>query len=303
MVDTKMDELDEPIIGEEPPKGRVLIIAGSDSGGGAGIQADIKTCAAFGAYSATAITAVTAQNTLGVQQIEMMPPELVRAQIQSVMSDIGADVIKIGMLGSVEIIDIVAEEIDKANAYIILDPVMVATSGDALFEGDVVTAMKEKLVPLCDVITPNVPEAALLTGIEIDDVDDMSKAGDALLAMGAYAAVMKGGHLKGKSMIDVLVSEDGAQIMSGPRLYSRHTHGTGCTLASAIAAGMALGQPLEAAVQLARDFVFEGIRTAPKFGGGNGPLNHGLADLSEGDGDSAPQPDSSNPFAALKGLT
>ncbi|MGB0907036.1 MAG: bifunctional hydroxymethylpyrimidine kinase/phosphomethylpyrimidine kinase [Maricaulaceae bacterium] len=302
MAETKTDDLDEPIIGEQPPKGRVLIIAGSDSGGGAGIQADIKTCAAFGAYSSTAITAVTAQNTLGVQQIEMMPPELVRAQIQSVMSDIGADVIKIGMLGSVEIVNIVAEEIDKANAYIILDPVMVATSGDALFEGDVVAAMKEKLVPLCDVITPNVPEAALLTGIEVNDIDDMSKAGDALLAMGAYAAVMKGGHLKGKSMIDVLVSEDGAQIMSGPRLHSRHTHGTGCTLASAIAAGMALGQPLEAAVQLARDFVFEGIRTAPKFGAGNGPLNHGLADLSEDEGD-GPEPDSSNPFAALKGLT
>lgn len=280
------------------PQGRVLIIAGSDSGGGAGIQADIKSCAAFGAYSATAITAITAQNTLGVQQVEILSPELVRAQIRSVMDDIGADVIKIGMLGSAAIIDVVAEEIDKASAYIVLDPVMVATSGDSLLSDKAVTAMKEKLVPLCDLITPNVPEAELLTGMTISEMDELSRAGEALLEMGTYAALMKGGHLKGKSVIDVLVSEDGAQIMSGPRIHSRHTHGTGCTLASAIAANMALGYPLEEAVSNAREFVYEAIRTAPGFGAGHGPLNHGLA-IGEQEIDTAPNPD--NPFAALKG--
>ncbi len=278
--------------------GRVLIIAGSDSGGGAGIQADIKTCAAFGAYSATAITALTAQNTLGVQRIDLIDPEMVRAQIQSVMSDIGADVIKIGMLGSAEIINVVAEEIADVQALVVLDPVMVSTSGDKLLAEDAIEALKTKLVPLCDVITPNAPEAAILTGLQVGDVEDLSKAGQALLDMGAYAALMKGGHLKGKTLVDVLVSEDGASIMTGPRIHSRHTHGTGCTLASGIAAALALGAPLEEAVSAARDYVYEAIRTAPKLGAGHGPLNHGLA--IEGDEDDAPTPD--NPFAALKGM-
>lgn len=278
--------------------GRVLIIAGSDSGGGAGIQADIKTCAAFGAYSAVAITAVTAQNTVGVQRVEMMPADLVRAQIQSVMSDISADVIKIGMLGNAEIIDVVAEELADIEALIVLDPVMVATSGDTLLEAAAIEALKTKLIPLADVITPNVPEAELLTGVKIDDVDDLGKAGDTLLEMGAYAALMKGGHLKGKTLVDVLVSEDGASMMTGPRIHSRHTHGTGCTLASGVAAALALGAPLEEAVSAARDYVFEAIRSAPKLGAGNGPLNHGLAMGEEED--DTPNPD--NPFAALKGF-
>ncbi len=281
-----------------PTIGRVLIIAGSDSGGGAGIQADIKTCAAFGAYSASVITAVTAQNTLGVQHVEVMPADLVRAQIQSVMSDIGADVVKIGMLARAEIIDVVAEELSDIDALIVLDPVMVATSGDPLLEEAAIEALKTKLIPLADVITPNVPEAELLTGLKIEDMSDLSKAGEALLEMGAYAALMKGGHLKGKTLVDVLVSEDGASLMTGPRLHTRHTHGTGCTLASAVAARLALGVPLEEAVSTARDFVFEAIRTAPKLGGGNGPLNHGLAMGAEED--DAPNPN--NPFAALKGL-
>jgi hydroxymethylpyrimidine/phosphomethylpyrimidine kinase len=279
--------------------GRVLIIAGSDSSGGAGIQADIKACAAFGAYSMTAITAVTAQNTMGVQQVEFLSPELVRAQIRSVLSDIGADVVKIGMLGTKEIIDVVAEEIEPLDAFIILDPVAVATSGDALLQEDAIAALKDKLLPLADLVTPNVPEAELLTGMKIEDVDDLTKAGDALLSRNVYAALMKGGHLKGKSVVDVLVSEEGANIMSGPRLHTRHTHGTGCTLASAIAANMALGADLDEAVMTAREFVFEAIRTAPKLGEGNGPLNHGLA-IGEDAEDEAPDP--SNPFAALKGL-
>lgn len=279
---------------------RVLIIAGSDSSGGAGIQADIKTCAAFGAYAATAITAVTAQNTMGVQQVEVMPAELVRAQIQSVMSDIGADVIKIGMLGSAEIIEIVAQEIDEADAFVILDPVMVATSGDSLLDEGAVQLLKDKLVPLADLITPNVPEAALLTGLKIDDVDDLTKAGDALLKMNVYAALMKGGHLDGKSVFDVLVSEEGANIMSGPRIHSRHTHGTGCTLASAVAANMAIGMPLDEAVMTAREFVYQAIKSAPKLGQGNGPLNHGL--VSKDAEEDAPQDIGNNPFAALKDM-
>ncbi len=247
----------------------------------------------------TAITAVTAQNTIGVQQVEFMSPELVRMQIRSVLSDIGADVVKIGMLGTKEIIDVVAEEIEALDAFIILDPVAMATSGDALLQEDAIAALRDTLLPLADLVTPNVPEAELLTGVKITDVDDLTKAGDALLKRNVYAALMKGGHLEGKSVVDVLVSEEGANIMSGPRIHTRHTHGTGCTLASAIAANMALGASLDEAVMTAREFVFEAIRTAPKFGEGNGPLNHGLAFGDEID-DDTPAP--SNPFAALKGL-
>ena len=292
-------------------RGRVLIIAGSDSSGGAGLQADIKTCAAFGAYSACAVTAVTVQDTKGVSQVEIMPAELVRGQIRAVLDDIGADVIKIGMLGNAEIITVVAEELAGSDAYIVLDPVMVATSGDRLLDENAVALMVQKLIPLCDVITPNAPEAALLTGLVVDDVEGMAAAGEALLKMGAYAALMKGGHLDTKSIVDILVSGQGQQIMSGPRLYTRHTHGTGCTLASAVAAAMALGEPLESAVEHAREYVFEAIRTAPKFGKGkgHGPLNHGLADLSDNLSgaeavEAAPEKaaKSNNPFAVLKGL-
>jgi len=283
----------------ESTVGRVLIIAGSDSGGGAGIQADIKTCAAFGAYAATAITAVTAQNTQGVQSIEVLPPDLVMQQIQSVMSDIGADVIKIGMLANKEIIEVVAKAIEDEPAYVILDPVMVATSGDKLLDDAAIDALKNKLVPLCDVITPNVPEAEVLTGCKIEDVDDLGKAGQVLLKMGAYAAVMKGGHLPGNTVVDVLVSEDENAVMTAPRIRSKHTHGTGCTLASAIAAGMALGTPLDEAVNAAREFVFEAIRSAPKLGHGNGPLNHGLIFPEQENNEGS---EDGNPFAVLKGL-
>ncbi len=280
--------------------GRVLIIAGSDSGGGAGIQADIKTCAALGAYAATAITAVTAQNTLGVQKVEALSVDMVRAQIRSVLDDIGADVIKIGMLANEEIIRAVADEVKDEQAYVVLDPVMVATSGDKLLEDGAVRALKELLIPISDVITPNVPEAKILTGIEIDDVDDLGKAGQVLIDLGAYAAVMKGGHLDGSMVVDMLVSEDENAVMTAPRIRSKHTHGTGCTLASAIAASMALGAPLDEAVNTAREFVFEAIRSAPGLGQGNGPLNHGLIlpDTDGGDDD----PAASNPFAALKEL-
>ncbi len=281
---------------------RVLIVAGSDSSGGAGIQADIKTCAAFGVYSATAITAITAQNTQGVQRVEAVAPDLVAAQMRSALSDIGADVIKIGMLASAEIIEAVADVIagDAEDITVVLDPVMVATSGDKLLEDMAVKALKKILLPLADVITPNIDEAEILTGIRPDDVDGMIEAGVRLMEMGAYAALMKGGHLDTKSITDVLVTPGGNHIMSAPRIYSKHTHGTGCTLASAVASLLAQGAPheipLEIAVREAREFVFEAIRTAPKLGQGNGPLNHGL-----GVGEAKPEPDT-NPFAALKDL-
>jgi hydroxymethylpyrimidine/phosphomethylpyrimidine kinase len=276
---------------------RVLIIAGSDSGGGAGVQADMKSCAAFGAYSASAITAITAQNTLGVQKVEIVSPDLVRSQIQSVLSDIGADVIKIGMLGNAAIANVVADEIEEAGALIVLDPVMVATSGDTLLEQAAIEVLKSRLMPMADLVTPNVPEAKLLTGLEIEDVDGLSEAGQALLDMGAYAALMKGGHLDGKMVVDVLVSAEENSVMTAPRIHSRHTHGTGCTLASAVAANLALGAPLEQAVNTAREYVFEAIRTAPKLGQGNGPLNHGLAMTG-----TEAVPASDNPFAALIAL-
>ena len=284
------------------PQGRVLIIAGSDSSGGAGIQADIKTCAAFGAYAMSAITAVTAQNTMGVQSVEMMQSALVKQQVESCLSDIGADVVKIGMLGSKANIEVVAEVVDALDAFVILDPVAVATSGDALLEDDALAALRDTLLPLADLVTPNVPEAELLTGLKIEDVDDLTKAGDVFLEKGVYAALMKGGHLSGRSVVDVLVSEEGANIMSGPRLHTRHTHGTGCTLASAVAANMALGLDMDEAVMRAREFVFEAIRSAPGFGSekGHGPLNHGLALNQDAEPDEGPS--ETNPFAALKSL-
>ena len=282
--------------------GRVLIIAGSDSSGGAGIQADIKACSTFGAYSMTAITALTAQNTVGVHRVELVSPDIVKAQIDACVYDIGVDVIKIGMLGSEAIIRAVHAAVEPLDAIVVLDPVMVSTSGDRLLEEGAVGLMKDLLVPIADLVTPNVPEAELLTGLTVTDTDYLSKAGEAILEMGAYAALMKGGHLDTKFVVDVLVSEEGANVMTGPRLYTRHTHGTGCTLASAVAAALSLGVNLDEAVASARDYVFEAIRTAPKLGQGNGPLNHGLA-LPAGseDGDDL-APESSNPFAALKSL-
>jgi hydroxymethylpyrimidine/phosphomethylpyrimidine kinase len=290
------------MIDEKVLTGRVLIIAGSDSSGGAGIQADIKACAAFGAYSMTAVTAITAQNTVGVHRVDLVSPDMVTAQITACVEDIGVDVIKIGMLGSEAIIRAVHAAIEPLDALVVLDPVMVATSGDRLLDESAVALMKELMVPISDLVTPNVPEAEILTGMSITDTDEMSRAGEALLEMGGYAALMKGGHLDMKSIVDVLISDDGASVMTGPRIYSRHTHGTGCTLASAAAAALALGAPMEEAVSSARDYVFEAIRTAPKLGQGNGPLNHGLALPPESEGEDDLDPKAANPFAALKGL-
>ena len=278
---------------------KVLIIAGSDSSGGAGIQADIKTCAAFGVYSSTAITAITAQNTLGVQGIMNIPSEFVREQIKSVISDVGADVIKIGMLGNSDIIEVVAEEIEDSNAFIILDPVMVASTGSILLEEKSIDCLKSTLLPIADLITPNVPEAELLTGNKINDVDDLVRSGEFLLAQNTFSALMKGGHLKGESVFDVLVTNEGANIMSGPRIYSRHTHGTGCTLSSGIASCYAIGASIEEAVISSREFVYEAIKSAPKIGQGKGPLNHGLVDTNAVASQSK---NVNNPFSALKSL-
>lgn len=296
-----------------PTYPRVLIIAGSDSGGGAGIQADIKTCAAYGVYSASAITAITAQNTQAVQAVQALPADMVAAQIKSVMTDIGADVIKIGMLANAGIINVVADMIDEyaSETTVVLDPVMVATSGDSLLEDEAIEALKSRLIPHADVITPNVPEAARLTGLPISDYEELQAAGRALLEMGAYSAVMKGGHMQGNAIMDILVTDAGISMMGGPRLYTRHTHGTGCTLASAIAAGLAQGgdlsESLEPAVRAARDFVYDAIADAPQLGSGgkgtHGPLNHGLTPIgAKEDADALAEPSGHNPFSALKGL-
>ena len=257
--------------------GRVLVVAGSDSGGGAGIQADVKTIAAMGGYAATAITALTAQNTLGVQDIMPVPPAFVRGQMASVLDDIGADAVKLGMLGSQATIEAVAEMLSSRRAPVVLDPVMVAKGGARLLPPEAVEALTRLLVPLAALVTPNVPEAESLTGRSIGSVADMRGAADRLLAMGAAAVLLKGGHLPGPVCTDLLVTADGVLALEEPRIGTRHTHGTGCTLASAIATGLAQGMTLPAAVERARDAVQAAIAAAPGLGAGHGPLGHGAA--------------------------
>lgn len=258
-------------------RGRVLIIAGSDSGGGAGVQADIKSVTALGGYAATAITAVTVQNTLGVTDVHPIPDAVIAAQIQAVLSDIGADALKTGMLATVSVTETVAASLaaHAAGVPLVADPVMVAKGGHPLLEDDAVAAVRAHILPRADVVTPNAPEAERLTGVAIKTVDDMRRAGEALLAAGARAALVKGGHVPGDVIVDLLVTPQGETAFEGPRLKTRHTHGTGCTLASAIAAGLAQGRELTAAVEEARAYVFEAIRRAPGFGAGHGPLDHG----------------------------
>ncbi|HAD88424.1 MAG TPA: bifunctional hydroxymethylpyrimidine kinase/phosphomethylpyrimidine kinase [Rhodospirillaceae bacterium] len=264
-------------------KGRVLIIAGSDSGGGAGIQADIKTVTALGGYAMTAIAALTAQNTHGVTGIHAVPADFVAEQMRRVLEDIGADCIKIGMLHRAEVIHTVADVLADmaADVPMVLDTVMIAKGGHALLEGDAVQAIKERLVPGATLVTPNLPEAEVLTGLPVRTVDDMIDAGQDILALGAEGVLMKGGHLDGDVLTDLLLRGDdaGEEAIVGwesTRIDTPHTHGTGCTLASACAAGIAQGMDLVDAVARARAYVIEGIRTAPGFGGGHGPLNHGF---------------------------
>ncbi|CAN7403016.1 bifunctional hydroxymethylpyrimidine kinase/phosphomethylpyrimidine kinase [Brevundimonas sp. LjRoot202] len=257
------------------PPGRVLIIAGSDSGGGAGIQADIKAVTAMGGYAATAITAITVQNTLGVHGVHPLPLDLIEAQARAVLDDIGADAIKTGMLGSIEVVERVAAILDTSEAPAVVDPVMIAKGGHPLLPDAAVQAVRTLMVPRAALLTPNAPEAEALTGLGVADLDGQRRAGEALLALGARAVLMKGGHVAGETVIDLLLTPTGETLLEGPRVDTRHTHGTGCTLASACAAGLAKGLPLEAAVAEAWAYVAEAIRRAPGLGRGHGPLDHG----------------------------
>ena len=254
---------------------RALTIAGSDSGGGAGIQADLKTFAAHGVYGTSAITAVTAQNTRGVRAWQALPPELVTAQIEAVASDIGADAVKIGMLANAGIIRAVASALERLQLpNVVLDPVMVAKGGDRLLEADGVDALRAQLLPRALIVTPNIPEAEVLAGSDIHSLADMREAGRRILALGPAVVLVKGGHAEGDESIDVAVMQEGTVEIRGPRLVSRNTHGTGCTLSSAIAANLAIGLPPEPAIRRAREYLEGAIRQAPDIGGGHGPLHH-----------------------------
>jgi hydroxymethylpyrimidine/phosphomethylpyrimidine kinase len=260
-------------------QGRVLIVAGSDSGGGAGIQADLKAVTAMGAFGATAVTALTAQNTLGVHGVLPIAPEFTRRQIRVVLEDIGADAVKTGMLHDTPTIEAVCEEIAALapGVALVADPVMVAKGGHHLLQPDAVETLKRRLLPLAAVITPNLPEAEVLCGFAIPDVAAMRRAAAALLALGVPAVLLKGGHFDGPTVPDLLALRDGTFAMfESPRLATRHTHGTGCTLASAIAAGLAQGMALSDAVRRARAYVHAAIAAAPRLGQGHGPLNHAV---------------------------
>ena len=256
-------------------RGRVLVIAGSDSGGGAGIQADIKAITALGGYAATAVTAITVQNTLGVTGVHPVPLDIVEAQARAVLDDIGADAFKTGMLGSAETVVTVARVLASAPGVpAVIDPVMVAKGGARLLEDRAVQALRSLLVPRAALLTPNAPEAEALTGLPVRTTDDARRAGEALLRLGAAAVLMKGGHVPGDTVVDLLLTRDGEARFEAPRIDTRHTHGTGCTLASACAAGLAQGLPVEAAVARARSYVREAMLHAPGFGAGHGPLDH-----------------------------
>ena len=255
--------------------GRVLIIAGSDSGGGAGIQADIKTVTALGGYAATAITAITVQNTLGVSAAYPIAPAVIAAQARAVLDDIGADVIKTGMLGDAEIVELAARILDAAMVPAVIDPVMVAKGGARLLADDAVAPVRSLLVPRAALLTPNAPEAEALTGLTVETTDDLRRAGEALLGLGAGAVLMKGGHIPGNRVVDVLMTPYGETVLEGERIDTPHTHGTGCTLASACATGLAQGLSLEAAAARAWDYVHRAMLQAPGLGKGHGPLDHG----------------------------
>lgn len=259
--------------------GRVLIIAGSDSSGGAGIQADIKAVTMLGGFAMSAITALTAQNTLGVQDISPVDVPFVVSQIASCLSDIGADVVKTGMLGSVNLVDQIASTLDSMapGTPRIIDPVMVASSGDRLVDERAVDAIKSVLVAGATLVTPNIPETELITGLTIRTHDDQRRAGEAILDLGAAAALIKGGHMSGTQLIDTLVTGDGVKHFTNDRIETSATHGTGCTLASAIAAKLSLGHLLEDAVAAAHAYLYDAIKQAPKMGGGTGPVRHNWA--------------------------
>jgi len=252
-----------------------LTIAGSDSGGGAGIQADLKTFAAHGVFGTSAITAVTAQNTRGVVEWQALPADLVTAQIETVFGDLGADAVKIGMLANAAIVEAVAAAVRELDLpHVVVDPVMIAKGGDRLLDADAVAAMKSELLPTAHVVTPNVPEAEVLAEMSIRSLDDMRKAGERILKTGPSVVLVKGGHLDGPESIDFACSQAGSFELRRPRIHTRHTHGTGCTLSSAIAANLAHGLADRAAIEGAREYLYGAIRHAPGLGSGHGPLNH-----------------------------
>ena len=259
-------------------RGRVLICAGSDSGGGAGIQADIKAVTAMGAFAMTAITALTAQDTRGVQGVMGVPAAFIRDQMRVVLDDIGADCLKTGMLADTPTIEAVCDAVEAhaPGVPLVADPVMVAKGGHPLLAPEAVETLRARLLPLASLITPNLPEAEALSGLRIAGVDDMRRAADRLLGAGVRAVLLKGGHLESPVVTDLLATADGMEAFEAPRIESRSTHGTGCTLASTIAAGLAQGLALRDAVLRARAYVRAAIEAAPGLGHGHGPLNHAV---------------------------
>ena len=258
-----------------PPRARALTIAGSDSGGGAGLQADLKTFSALGVYGMTAVTAVTVQNTRGVSGYEAMAPDLVAAQILSVAGDIGVDAAKTGMLANAGIVEAVAAAVTEAGIEsLVVDPVFVSKHGHALLEADAVEALRVRLLPLAALVTPNLPEASGLAGFEVTGRDGMREAARAILALGPRAVLVKGGHLtEGPDAADLLVDVSGERWFSADRIDTTHTHGTGCTLSAAIAGYLALGRSLDEAVRAGKDFVTEAVRGALPIGSGIGPVD------------------------------
>lgn len=262
---------------------KILAIAGSDSGGGAGIQGDLKTISALGCYGMTAVTAITAQNTCGVMGIQTITPDMLDAQIKAVVTDIGVDAVKIGMLHDPEMVHVVAAAIKKYKLQrVVLDPVMVATSGDALIAPQTIATLVKELFPLVNVITPNLDEASLLLQRPITSRGELDVVAQDLVKLGAKAALVKGGHLMGDLVTDVLLHDGKLHDFSSTRISSQNTHGTGCTLSSAIACYLGMGYALEAAVGLARRYILQAISAGAgiKTGAGHGPLNHGFAPIA-----------------------
>ncbi|MFQ5881270.1 MAG: bifunctional hydroxymethylpyrimidine kinase/phosphomethylpyrimidine kinase [Candidatus Methylomirabilales bacterium] len=254
---------------------RALTIAGSDSGGGAGIQADLKTFTAFEVYGMSALTAITAQNTLGVHGVQVLPPEFVRLQIHSVLSDIGADAAKTGMLATREIVAVVAELVREIRLRnLVVDPVMVSATGHRLLDEDAVGAVRTLLLPLATVVTPNLDETSILWGERVEDLGGMKEAARAIKALGPQYVLVKGGHLAGARVFDVLYDGRHFDVRDAPKIPTEHTHGSGCTLSAAIAAGLAKGQEVKEAVEAAQRYIHAAIRVEVKIGKGKGPLNH-----------------------------
>lgn len=258
-----------------------LTIAGSDSGGGAGIQADLKTFHQFGVFGTSVVVALTAQNTLGVSAVQEASVELVDAQCAALAEDLPADAVKTGMLASAALAHRVAVAIQRYDwGPYVLDPVMVASSGDRLLTHDAEAVVQRELLPLATLVTPNLYEAALLTGLKVEDKAGMRRAAEALLALGADAALVKGGHLPGNDLVDVLIGPDGIRRFAHRRIRTTSTHGTGCTLSAGITAALALGMPLEQAVETALDYVLRAMAAAPGLGRGHGPVNHAVAAIT-----------------------